>query len=361
MKYPIYIPEITQKEREFILDCLDSTWISSRGKYIERFEQNIADYIDCNHAISVPNGTIALHLTLLAFEIGLGDEVIVPDFTYIATANAVLHANAKPVLVDVDSHTWNITVENIKEAITNKTKAIIVTDIYGTPPDMNAIMALAEKNNLIVIEDAAESLGATYRGKKAGNLAHAAILSFFGNKTITTGEGGMLLTNDHDLAKKALMIKNQGNSETKIYYHDLLGYNYRMTNLQAAIGVAQMQRIDFILERKRKIQQQYERYLQNHVKFQKVLKGITSSYWMVSMLVENHFQRESMMKSLENDDIETRPFFYPVHKMPYYDQKDHPVSNNLSRRGISVPSYPTLKEEDVKYISEKIIYYLTKM
>jgi len=359
MKYPIYIPEITGTEKDYVNDCIDSTWISSRGKYIGQFEKIVADYVGVKHAVSMHNGTVALHVALLAHSIGKGDEVIVPDFTYIATANAVLYAGAIPVLIDVDKYSWNITSEKIERAITSKTKAIIVADIYGLPADMDGINSLAKKYGLLVIEDAAESLGGSYKGRKAGSLADIATLSFFGNKTITTGEGGMVLTNDDSIAALAGKIKNQGNAETKRYFHDILGYNYRMTNIQAAIGLAQMERIDSILKRKQRIYRDYFNRLHQFVEFQKHDDNIISSNWMIGFLLENKAQRDALMKYLERFEIETRPFFYPVHAMPFYPDVDNRVTKQLSDRGISVPSFPMLSEEDVDYICAKIIAYLS--
>lgn len=358
MKYPVYIPEITETEKRYVMDCLDSTWISSRGEYIHRFESMISRYTGANHAVALHNGTVALHLALLAYGIGEGDEVIVPDFTYIATANAVRHANATPVLADVDPGTWNVTAGSVEKVLTRKTKAIITTDIYGTPPEMDPILELAARHHLTVIEDAAESLGASCKDRMAGNLGHAATLSFFGNKTITTGEGGMFLTNDPDIAKKAALLKNQGNSETVRYFHDLLGYNYRMTNIQAAIGCAQMERIESILARKRAIQAQYEKLLGDHVVFQHIPPDIRSSYWMVSILVGNRKIRDGLMASLETEGIETRPFFYPVHQMPFYNRANNPVSFDISGRGLCLPSSPLLREEDIQHIASRILYRL---
>lgn len=359
MRYPVYIPEITESEKQIVSNCMESTWISSKGEYLEKFEQIVSEYTGVRHAIAVHNGTVALHVALLAHSIGPEDEVIVPDFTYIATANAVLYTGAIPVLVDVDPHTWNITAEIIEKAITSKTKAIIIVDIYGLPPDIDEINALANKHGLLVIEDAAESLGALYKNRMAGSLADIATLSFFGNKTITTGEGGMILTNEDHIAELAGKIKNQGNSLTERYFHDILGYNYRMTNIQAAIGVAQMERISSIIQRKQTINDHYRKHLQNLVSFQRVDTDRTSSNWMVGFLVKNRKQRDGLMDHLSRQEIETRPFFYPVHVMPFYMNFNNPVSKNLSERGISIPSYPMLSPEDIDYISLQIISYLT--
>ncbi len=359
MEYPVYKPEITEKEKEYVLKCLESTWISSKGEYIEKFEQYIADYVGVDHATCVMNGTAALHLALLCLDIGPKDEVIVPDLTYIASANVVKYVGAKPILVDVNKETWNIDLENIKRSYTSKTKAIIVTDIYGTPVDMDPIMEFAAENNLFIIEDSAEALGAKYKDRMAGNLGHVGIFSFFGNKTITTGEGGMLVTNDEKIYEKAKKIKNQGNSETIRYYHDILGYNFRMTNIQAAIGCAQFERLEDILEKKRWVYDFYKRYLdEKYIKYQKILDHAKSSYWMVSLLVKDVLIRDELMAYLAQEGIETRPFFVPISKMPYFEDKHNSNSILLSECGLNIPSYHSLQKEDILFISEKINGFL---
>lgn len=358
MKYPIYIPEITDTEKRLVNDCLDSTWISSKGKYIEIFEETVAKFIGSKYAVAVSNGTVALHLALLAYDIGNGDEVIVPDFTYIATANSVLYVNAKPIFADVDPKTWNISLESIREKITINTKAIIIADIYGTPPEIDEIRKLAKKNNLILIEDAAESLGAIHHDVKAGNLGEIGTLSFFGNKTITTGEGGMIITNNYKKYQLLKKMRNQGNSDNIRYFHDILGYNYRMTNIQAAIGVAQMSRIDNILLRKREIQKWYNEELNGRVTFQKIPPRTESSYWLVSILIETEEIRNGLMCFLEKEGVETRPFFKPISSMPYFQQCDNKIAYNLSKLGLNLPSYPTLNKKDVKYICDIIKKYI---
>ena len=355
MKYPVYIPEITQKEKDYVNQCLDSTWISSKGEFIERFEKLMSEKIGAKNAIAVSNGTVALHLALDAYNIGVGDEVIVPDFTYVASANSVKYTGADVVFSDVDIKSWNITLKHIKEKISKKTKAVMVTDIFGTPPEMDEIYEFCKSKNLILIEDSAESLGATYRNKMAGNLADIATFSFFGNKTITTGEGGMVLTNNVEIARKIRKLKNQGNSDTIRYYHDILGYNYRMTNIQAAIGCAQMERLDSILARKKKIFEIYRQELEGIVEFQRIPNHITSTYWMISFTFDERINKDLLMENLLKDGIETRPFFIPISSMPFYSTCDTPNTLKLSQTGINVPSYPTLKEEDIKWICAQII------
>jgi perosamine synthetase len=354
MKYPVYIPEITQKEKDYVNQCLDSTWISSKGKFINKFESHVANQIGIKNAIAVSNGTVALHVALEAYNIGPGDEVIIPDFTYIASANAVKYTGANVVFTDVDPESWNITIEHIKNSYTEKTKAVMVTDIFGTPPEMDEIREFCTSKGIILIEDAAESLGASYKNKLAGNLGDIATFSFFGNKTITTGEGGMVLTNDDEIARKIRKLKNQGNSDIIRYYHDILGYNYRMTNIQAAIGCAQMERLDSILKRKKRIFEVYKNELDGIVSFQKIPDYITSTYWMISFTFNESLDKNLLMEKLLGDGIETRPFFIPISSMPFYNSCNTPNSLRLSNTGINVPSYPTLKEIDVKWICEQI-------
>ncbi len=358
MLYPIYKPFISQIEKDLVNDCLDSTWISSKGKYIRMFEDKVSKFTGSKYAVAVSNGTVALHLALLAHDIGIDDEVLLPDFTYIATANSVLYVNASPVFCDVDPNNWNIDLNKITDKINSKTKAIIVPNIYGNPANFDLLNQISKKYNLIVIEDSAESLGASYKGKMSGNLADISTLSFFGNKTITTGEGGMVLTNDYEKYKKLLKLRNQGNSEKIRYYHDILGYNYRMTNIQAAIGVGQMSKINEILKRKRIIQKSYENELSDYVNFQEIEKDSSSSYWMVSLTLKNQRIRDSLMNNLKKENIETRPFFKKISSMPFYEEANNKVSSKLSEIGLNVPSYPQLEKADIKFISNKIKHFL---
>jgi len=358
MKYPIYIPEIKEKERKYVLDCIDSTWISSKGKYVDLFEEKIQEFTGVKHAVAVFNGTVALHLALDVIGIKPGDEIILPDFTYIASANAVLYLGATPVLADVSKETWNITLDEIRNNVTTKTKAIIITDIYGTPPEMDKIMEFAKSKGIIVVADSAESLGATYKGKHTGNIADISTYSFFGNKTITTGEGGMVTTNNDEYNYLLRKKKNQGNHDAIRYFHDVLGYNFRMTNIQAAIGCAQMERIEDTLERKKNLFGWYKEELKGLVKFQEIEEYITSSIWMVCFLLPKNINREDLMKFMDAKGIETRPFFFPIHEMPFYSNVENKNTIEISKHGMNVPSYPQLKKEDVVYICNQIKEYL---
>ena len=356
-KIPVYQPYIGETEKAYVNDCLDSTWISSRGKYIDLFEGAMAEYTGAQHAIAVFNGTVALHLALAGLEIGPGDEVIVPDFTYVASTNAVLYVGATPVFVDVDPGSWNMDMGQVEAKITDRTKAILYTNVYGTPADYTAIQAIAKRHNLLIVEDAAESLGGTFNGQFSGTLGDVSTYSFFGNKTLTTGEGGMVLTPHADVAERMRILKNQGNSPTVRYYHDMLGFNYRMTNIQAAIGYAQLEKLDEILKRKRAIQQYYETRLSDLVTFQEVAEGSTSSYWIVAFLTASKAQRDGLMKAMDQANIETRPFFWPIDRLPFYEEGNYPVSQDIAFRGLNVPSYPGLTEEQLDYICNTIQSY----
>ena len=360
-KIPIYKPYLGEEETSLVAECMDSTWISSQGKFIRTFEESVENYSGAKHAIAVSNGTVAIHLAMLALDIGRGDEVITTNFTYVASTNAILYVGATPVFVDINPESWNIDVSKIEEKITSNTKAILYTNIYGVPADYAELKKLAEQYGLALIEDAAESFGSTYNSKVSGTLGDISTYSFFGNKTITTGEGGMVLTSDDVLNRKIRKLKNQGNSENLRYYHDILGYNYRMTNIQAAIGVAQLSKIDEILQRKKAIQNRYELGLKERVKFQQLPKGATSSYWMSSVLFKSEEDKNKIVQILNDSNIESRPFFTPIDELPFYAKVDHcPHSKDISKRGLNLPSFPALTKEQQQLIINTITQNLNK-
>ena len=249
-KYPVYQPSLGQKEKDNVLECLDSTWISSKGKFINQFEDSFSKFIGIRHSAAVCNGTVAIHVALLALGIGEGDEVIVPSFTYIASVNTIAYTGAKPVFIDSDLYTWQIDPEKIEEKITPKTKAILTVHLYGQPCEMDAILSIAKKYKLYVLEDCAEAFGSLYKSRFVGTFGNISTFSFFGNKTITTGEGGMVVTNDPFLHEKVIHLKGQGLAKDREYYHDIIGYNYRMTNICAAIGCAQLERASELITKK---------------------------------------------------------------------------------------------------------------
>jgi perosamine synthetase len=353
---PVYQPDLSGNERKYVLDCVESGWISSIGKYTGQFEQSLSQYTGIPHATAVTNGTVALHLALHCLGIGPGDEVIVPTFTYIASVNTIAQTGATPVFVDSRPHDWLIDVEDVRRKITARTKAIMVVHLYGSICDMPAIMALAREHDLRVVEDCAEALGSTLDGKHVGGFGDVGTFSFFGNKTVTTGEGGMVVSNDEALAAKMRQVKGQGQSLERRYWHDELGFNYRMTNICAAIGVAQMERIEPILTRKRQISELYRKHLSGSgVSFQRPIDGVASSEWLITVLLPEGLDRSVVMQRLTEHGVDSRPAFYCAHHMPMYRTGDsHPVAEDIAARGISLPSFPGLTEEQVTSICAKL-------
>lgn len=361
IRIPVSQPALIGREKEYVLDCLESNWISSNGKYVELLERKFAAYLGVRHAVACSNGTAALHLALLALGIGPGDEVIVPTLTYVATANAVTYTGAYPVLADCEPDTWNLDPAKIESLITPRTKAVVPVPLYGHPCDMSAILELARKYRLYVIEDAAEALGSRYKGQLCGTMADISTFSFYGNKTITTGEGGMVVTDDDGLAARIRLLKGQGMDLKKRYWFPILGYNYRMTNVQAAIGCAQMENIGDFLEKRLQIAEWYADALSG-------IRGITlpivknyanHSWWMFSILVDDKFgmSRDALIDRLEQFGIETRPFFYPMHFMPVYEGSnrcDLINSSLVSVRGLNLPTYFNLTRDLILEIANSI-------
>ncbi|MBS0649588.1 MAG: DegT/DnrJ/EryC1/StrS aminotransferase family protein [Verrucomicrobia bacterium] len=356
MRFPVYRPLLGELEKKYVNECLDSTWISSKGSFIESFEKKFAEYIGVEYSTSVCNGTVALHLALLAMGIMPGDEVIVPTLTYVASANTIVQAGGKPIFVDSLSSTWQMDPKDIERKLTPRTKAIMAVHLYGHPCDMKPILDICRKHNLLLIEDCAEAIGTYYEGIHVGGFGDIATFSFFGNKTITTGEGGMVVSKHENFLKRAYRLKTQGVSLEKHYWHDIIAYNYRMTNICAAIGVAQLGKVEEILAKKRKIAQWYEKQLSGlPLTTDREIGNVKHSFWMCSILLENGEQRTPLRDYLMECGIETRPFFYPVHQMPMYNSDDSlPTAESLSKRGINLPSYPSLSEEDVSEITQSI-------
>ena len=347
--FPVAIPAFNGNEFKYLTDAFMSSWISSSGEYIGRFENDFAQYSDCKHGVSVSNGTAALHLSLVALDIGKGDEVIIPDLTFAATINAVLHANATPVIVDIEEDSWCIDPDAIEKAITSKTKAIIPVHIYGQVCDMDKIMAIAHKHNLKVIEDCAEAHGAKYSDKRVGSFGDVGCFSFFGNKVITTGEGGMCTTNNPLLDEKMRILRDHGMSKTKRYWHDMIGFNYRMTNLQAAIGLAQLERIDDIHSNRQFYEEIYKRILKNieYIIFQNNnLQNREKITWLTSILIDQDVSRDEFIKKLKDNGIDARAFFYPLSDMEIYKsycKEFTKTSHKISEMGLNLPTYENLK------------------
>jgi perosamine synthetase len=354
---PVYQPSLNGNEKKYVNECLDSTWISSKGKFINQFEREFANYINTSYATTVSNGTVAIHLALLALGISEGDEVIVPTLTYIASVNAIAYTGATPVFVDSLMETWQMDPDDIRKKITARTKAIMAVHLYGHPCDMDAIKQICEEHQLFLIEDCAEAIGSMYKNQHVGTFGDIATFSFFGNKTITTGEGGMVVTNDHTLYERAVHLKGQGLAKHRQYWHDVIGYNYRMTNICAAIGVAQLEQVDVYLSRKREIAALYSASLNNeNVSFHGEQKDVLNSYWMCSILLSDASKRDKLRDFLASKGIETRPLFYPVHTMPMYSSKfqRYKVAEDLGWRGVNIPSYPGLTDIQVQEIADAI-------
>lgn len=339
---PIAEPDLTGNELRYLIDAFLSTYISNKGEYVERFEKNFSQFCECRYGVAVSNGTVALHLALVALGVGKGDEVIVPDLTFAATINAVLHAQATPVIVDIEKESWCIDPKEIKKAITPKTKAILPVHLYGQPCDMNAIMMIARRHRLFVIEDCAEAHGAKFNGKKLGSFGDIGCFSFYGNKIITTGEGGMCVTNAEKLDARMRILRDHGMSKTNKYWHDAIGYNYRLTNLQAAIGVAQLERIEEILSSRKNVEEIYRKNLSgiHFLEFQRDnLPKREKITWLVSFLINNG-KKDVCVSKLKESGIDVRNFFYPLSEMALY--KKYVFSNTNSRliaqKGINLPT-----------------------
>jgi perosamine synthetase len=362
-RIPVAAPILAGNERRYVMDCLDSTWISSAGEYIERFEHAFAELCEVKHAVSCSNGTTALHLALMALGVSPGDEVIVPTLTFVATANAVTYCGARPVFVDAEPETWNIDPNLIEAKITERTKGIIVVHLFGHPVDMDPVLSIARRHHLFVLEDAAQAHGAEYKGRRVGSLGDMAAFSFFGNKIITTGEGGMVVTNNASAAAQMNLLKNHGMDPTRRYWHPVVGYNYRMTNVAAAIGLAQLEKVDWQLARRRQVVSWYRSTLGDASRFgwQKERDCNRAVWWMFSIAPgdDSPTPRDEIMGRLHERGIETRPMVYPIHQLPPYAQSENanefPVANRLARCGLNLPTWAGLTWDDVDYVCQNLL------
>jgi perosamine synthetase len=352
---PVAKPYFDDEEIALVNECIVSGWVSSGGAFVTEFEELVSKQCSRKHAIACSSGTTALHLALLAMGVNEGDEVIVPTLSFIASANAVTYIGAKPVFVDSEMGSWNIDPFKIEEAITPLTKAIMPVHLYGHPAQMDEINAIAHQHNLLVVEDAAEAQGAFYKDRSVGSLGHVATFSFFGNKVITTGEGGMIVTDDDEIASKARILRDHGMSPQKRYWHTELGFNYRMTNLQAAVGVAQMRKFDWIVQKKKNIADWYITNLSgcNGLVLPPNLSWADNVYWLFTILIDEEqfgLSVSELAEVLKSNGIDTRPVFYPMHTQPIYVndyQGSFPCADQLSRTGLSLPSSPDLTFDDV--------------
>jgi perosamine synthetase len=346
---PVYRPDLSGNEKKYVNECLDTTWISSIGSFVDRFEESFKAATGASHAHTVSNGTVALHLALHCLDIGPGDEVIVPAFTYIASVNTIAQTGAKPVFVDCRPEDWLIDLKDVVRKITPRTKAIVPVHLYGAVCDMHGLRTIADERRIKLVEDCAEALGSTIDGQHVGTFGDIGTFSFFGNKTITTGEGGMVIAADDALAARLKLVKGQGQSSTRRYWHVELGFNYRMTNICAAIGLAQMERIEAILARKQEIAALYRRLTAGlPVTYQNLRQGIVSSDWLVSLLLPRGADRGRIMDDMLVNGVETRPVFFCAHQMPMYmTGETFAVAEDVAARGISLPSYPGLSDVDI--------------
>ena len=353
---PVYRPDLSGNERRYVLECMDSSWISSIGVFIPRFEAAVGKFTGAKHALGVCNGTVALHLALHCLGIGPGDEVIVPSFTYIASVNTIAQTGATPVFAEIRESDWLLDPTDVARRITGRTKAILPVHLYGAACDMPELKRIADTHGLRIVEDCAEALGTRLHGRHVGTTGDIGTFSFFGNKTVTTGEGGMVITDDDALAERLRVAKGQGQSLTRRYWHEVMGFNYRMTNIEAAIGLGQIERIEAILARKREVASLYRaRLARLPVTFQRLGNGVESSEWLVSLLLPRGTDRERLMADMAAQKVETRPVFCCAHQMPVYAAAEPlPVSQDIAARGISLPSYPALTDADVLRVVDSL-------
>lgn len=359
---PIAEPDIGDEEIKKVLEAVQSGWVSSKGPFIEEFEDKFSTYIGVKNGIATSNGTAALHLALEALGIGKGNKVLVPSLTFISVANTVIYTGAEPIFVDAHPKYWCIDPLKIEENIDENTKAIILVHLYGHPCDMDPILRIANNYGIYVIEDCAEAHGAEYKGKKVGSFGDISCFSFYGNKIITTGEGGMCLTDDEELSLKMKILRDHGMSPDRKYWHEVVGFNYRMTNLQAALGVAQMEKIEKLISKKRWIASLYnDLFLDiNEINPAPEMPWAKSVYWLYSILVKKEI-RDRLIEHLNTWGIETRPFFHPAHKLPPYDSDVIlSVTEELSAMGINLPSGFHLTENQIKKIVELIVETIRK-
>ncbi len=365
--YPLARPNLGSTERKLLLEAFDSGWISSSGEFISRFENEFSNYVGTKYGVTTSNGTTALHLALVASGIGNGDEVIVPDLTFVSPANMVLLCGGKPVLVDSNRDYFGMDADTIQKRLTDRTKVVIVVHLYGHPVDLDPIVELCESRNLVLVEDCAEAHGALYKGKKVGTFGKISCFSFYGNKLVTTGEGGMCLTNDLPLMEKMKLLRDHGADRKEHFWHPEVGFNYRMTNLQASLGCAQLQSLDKRIEKYREICHFYSSHLiemfGSKVTPHPEMNWAKCVFWMYTFLLNNlnPERRKHLQSFLASEGIETRPMFYPISKLPPFQkyQIENPVAKELSEKGISVPTYEGLTESDVRKICESIAKFST--
>jgi len=367
---PVNEPLLNGNEKKYLSECIDSGWISSEGPFVKQFEREMAGCVGRRHGVAVSNGSAALEVSIAALDIGKNDEVILPTFTIISCAAAIVRAGAKPVLVDCDPKTWNMDVEKLKIRLEDeidrkgnkKIKAIMVVHIYGLPVDMNPVLELAEKYGLKIIEDAAEMHGQTYHGSACGSFGDISTFSFYPNKHVTTGEGGMVLTNDGTLAERCRSLRNLCFRPARRFFHEELGWNFRMTNLQAAIGIAQLEQLDVFVAKKRKMGQKYTELLSDVKSIDLPVQRTDYAeniYWVYGIVLKDEFpfDAEEAMKQLREKGIGARPFFWPMHEQPIFmkmglfEGESYPVAERIARQGFYIPSGLALTEDQINKVS----------
>jgi perosamine synthetase len=361
---PVNEPLLNGNEKKYLAECIDTGWISSEGPFIKKFEDEFALKVGRQHAVAVCNGTAALEIAIEALGIAAGDEVIIPAFTIISCASAIVKMGGIPVLVDSNTKTWNMDVTQVEKKITKKTRAIMAVHIYGLPVDMDPLLALTKKYGLKLIEDAAEAHGLTYKGKPCGSFGDISVFSFYPNKLITTGEGGMVVMNDDALAEKCRSLRNLCFVAGKRFVHEELGWNMRMTNIQAALGLAQLERWDEHVARKRQMGNLYASLLKNSKKFTiapSSTEYADNIYWVFGVLMKNGAEAETITKKLAEKQIGTRPFFYPMNLQPvfrkkgWYTNENYPVAEGLYKYGFYLPSGLTLTDEQIRTVAKTLL------
>ena len=361
---PVNEPLFTEREKELLVECIETGWISSEGFWVRRFEEMFAEFVGVRHGIAVTSGTAALELALATLKFNPGDEIIMPTFTIISCATAVIRNGLKPVLVDAESETWNMEISQVADKIGARTRAIMPVHTYGHPTEMDPLLELADRHGLYIIEDGAEAHGAEYRGRKCGSMGHLAAFSFYANKIVTTGEGGMVVTDDDRLAKRALSLRNLCFHPGKRFEHHELGYNFRMTNLQAAVGVAQMERAAELVERKVRQGETYRQKLEtiDGVTLQTVREWARPVYWVNAIVLNDDISMDAVQlaEGLEEEGIQTRPFFWPIHEQPVFhkmglfENESYPVSERLARCGLYFPSGMALTNEQINTVCARL-------
>lgn len=361
---PVAAPDLGGNEERYVVDAIRSSWISSTGPYVERFEREFAEFAGTRAAVSVANGTVALHLALLALEVQPGDEVIVPSLTFVATANAVRYVGAEPVFVDVDPGTWTIDPSAVEAAITPRTVGVIAVHLYGHPANMDELNGIASRHHLWVVEDAAEAHGATYKGRPAGSLGTIATFSFYGNKIITSGEGGALTVDDPELERRIRLLRGQGMDPQRRYFFPVVGHNFRLTNVACALLCAQLERVEVFMARRADLATLYRHLLRRvpGIGTQPSAAWATPANWLVSTVVDQSLfgiSRDELSAALEGVGVETRPFFQPLHRLPPYlgqrgSKRDLPVTDRLASSGLNLPTSTTMSDEDVVRVTSAI-------